>query len=66
MEDFGYQLIVYIVTGAFGLAYMSYGKKIQEWRFIIVGLSLLLFPYFVPGIGWQIGFGTFFIGLPFF
>jgi hypothetical protein len=33
-----------------GLGYFMYGKKAVRYRFLIAGLILMIYPYFIPGI----------------
>jgi hypothetical protein len=41
-------LILGIFISTVGLAYFIYGKKMDENRFLFVGLAMMIFPYF-PG-----------------
>ena len=44
------RIIGYILFGGIGFVAFSYGKKNALFRPMIIGLALMLYPYFVPGI----------------
>ena len=58
-------LIVGIVTGAFGLAYFVYGKKQGKLLFMISGIALMGYPYLVGNGVALILVGLVLLGLPF-
>jgi hypothetical protein len=43
------RIIGYILFGGIGFVAFSYGKKSALFRPMIIGLALMLYPYFVPG-----------------
>ncbi len=47
--DSGY-LFFSIIWGIFGMAYFTYGKKQNQIPLIILGLLLMIFPYFVTDL----------------
>lgn len=53
-----------MLFGIIGLGYFSYGRK-QNILFMISGIALMLFPYFVEQLGWLIFVGLLLSVLPF-
>jgi hypothetical protein len=43
------KIIAYILFGGIGFVAFSYGKKSGLFRPMIIGVALMLYPYFVPG-----------------
>jgi hypothetical protein len=43
------QLFLSVVTGTIGLALFIYGKKQVRWPQMVVGLALMVYPYFLTG-----------------
>jgi hypothetical protein len=43
------RIIGYILFGGIGFVAFSYGRKNMLFRPMIIGLALMLYPYFVPG-----------------
>jgi hypothetical protein len=43
------RIIAYILFGGIGFVAFSYGKKSMLFRPMIIGLALMVYPYFVPG-----------------
>ena len=43
------KIIAYILFGGIGFVAFSYGKKSDLFRPMIIGLALMIYPYFVPG-----------------
>ncbi len=50
-------LIGGFIFGVFGFAAWRYGKSAQEWRPMLVGAALMIFPYFVDNVWWLYGIG---------
>jgi hypothetical protein len=42
-------LLVMIVASSVGLGYFIYGKKLSDLHFLISGIVLMIYPYFVGG-----------------
>jgi hypothetical protein len=42
------RIIGYILFGGIGFVAFSYGKKSALFRPMVIGLALMLYPYFVP------------------
>ena len=55
-----------IVFGVIGISYFSYGKKRDEASFLYGGIALMVFPYFVEGLAYNIIVGVFLCIIPFF
>ncbi len=47
MSDFGMELIGGFVFSSIGLVAFIYGKRMQVWRAMLLGLALMTYPYFV-------------------
>ena len=58
-------LLVGIVTGAFGLAYFIYGKKQSKMIFMVTGIALMVYPYLFSNIIVLIIIGIILLPLPF-
>lgn len=44
------RLLLSVVVGSFGLAYFVYGKKQQRLVPALVGIGLMVYPYFVDNL----------------
>jgi hypothetical protein len=51
-------LIASLLIGTIGFGLFLYGKKAQRMPQLVSGLALMVYPYFVPGLGWMIGVGV--------
>jgi hypothetical protein len=50
VSDFnGAKIFAYIIFGAIGFAVFVYGKKNQFFRPMIIGVALMVYPYFISG-----------------
>ena len=58
-------LLVGIITGAFGLAYFIYGKKQSKMIFMVTGIALMVYPYLFSNIIALIIIGVVLLPLPF-
>jgi hypothetical protein len=58
-------LLIGIVTGAFGIAYMAYGRRQTKFVPMIAGLLLCAYPYFVDGWVWLCAIGAVLLAAPF-
>lgn len=43
-------LVIGVVAGAFGMGYFAYGKSQQLAMFMISGIMLCIYPYFVDNV----------------
>jgi hypothetical protein len=59
----GNSIIASIVVSGVGFVLFSYGRKMSRAPHVIVGLILMVFPYFVPGVLMMFGIGTLLCGL---
>ncbi len=48
-----------VIFGAIGWGAVSYGRKLDLWKPIAIGLAMMLYPYFFSNavLVWVIGFG---------
>jgi len=51
----GPSLIVSLIIGSVGFVAFAYGKKQSRLPQMIVGLVLMVFPYFVTSVPWMVG-----------
>jgi hypothetical protein len=58
-------LLIGIVTGAFGVAYMAYGRRQTKFVPMIAGLLLCAYPYFVDSWVWLCIIGAGLLAAPF-
>lgn len=58
-------LLVGIITGAFGLAYFIYGKKQSKMIFMVTGIALMVYPYLFGNMILLIIIGVVLLPLPF-
>ena len=54
-----YNILAGIVFGGLGMGAFIYGKKLELWQPIVIGLALMVYPYFCPNVWltWGIGIG---------
>lgn len=58
-------IVVGFLFGTIGLAYAVYGKKAEEYVFLIFGILLMACSYFVPDVLWGTAVGAVFAAGPF-
>jgi len=58
-------LIVGLIAGIFGMAYLVYGKRQQRPIFLLAGLGLCLYPYLVNGVPLELLVGALLGAAPF-
>ncbi len=58
-------LVIGVVAGAFGMGYLAYGKSQQLAMFMISGIILCIYPYFVDNVWINGGVGVVLVVLPF-
>lgn len=56
-------LIAGLFVSSVGFVLFSYGKKMSRPPQMAGGLLLMVFPYFVPGVGWMLAIGALLCGL---
>ncbi|MFT3992194.1 MAG: hypothetical protein QM680_12370 [Luteolibacter sp.] len=54
-----YNILAGLVFGTIGMASVSYGKKLDLWKPVVIGILLMGYPYFVENVWlmWGIGAG---------
>lgn len=55
-----------LLFGSVGLGYFIYGRRQETLIAKYSGMSLIVFPYFVPDVYWLVGIGAGLIALPYF
>ena len=58
------ELFLGLVFGAVGSGYLVYAKRQQSAMFLIFGVALILFPYFVSGIVATVTIGAIIAAVP--
>ena len=58
-------LLIGIVTGALGLAYIVYGRRQTRFMPIIAGVFLCAYPYFIDSVLWLCVVGALLVIAPF-
>jgi hypothetical protein len=56
-------LLASVVIGSIGLGFFLYGKKQRRAPHLAAGILLMVYPYFVPGVGLMIGIAGALVGL---
>lgn len=53
----GYNILAGIIFGTIGWGAWSYGRKLDLWKPIAIGLALMVYPYFFsnPWLMWGVG-----------
>ncbi len=54
-----WNIVAGVLFGIIGWAALSYGRKLQLWKPIVIGLALMSYPYFIYNrwLLWGIGTG---------
>jgi len=58
-------LLIGIITGALGLAYIAYGRRQTKFAPLIAGVSLCAYPYFIDSLVWLCVVGVLLLAAPF-
>jgi len=64
--DSSSQLIWGMLFGAIGIGFFSYGRKQRALIPLFTGISLFIFPYFMPNVTVLLIVGTALVALPYF
>ena len=48
-------LVLSLLISSIGFVLLQYGRKMSRPPQMLAGIVLLIFPYFVPGVGWMLG-----------
>ena len=60
------QILACVIFGAIGTGAFFYGKKQASWPTMLIGIGLMLYPYFVTGTWALYGIGIFLTAALFF
>ena len=58
-------LVIGIIAGAFGLAYIAYGRRQTKFVPLIAGVGLCAYPYFIDSVVWLCVVGALLVAAPF-
>lgn len=58
-------LFATLMISTIGFAYLQYGRKRPAPMFVVSGLLLMTYSYFVDSFAWTLGIGALLLGLPF-
>jgi hypothetical protein len=58
-------LVIGIISGAFGLAYIVYGRRQTKFVPLIAGMGLCAYPYFIDSLAWLVAVGALLLVAPF-
>jgi hypothetical protein len=58
-------LIVGVISGAFGMAYIVYGKRQSRITPVVAGVLLCIYPYFTENLYVQFTLGALLLAAPF-
>jgi predicted membrane protein len=59
-------LIWGVLFGAIGLGFLTYGRRQSAIIPLVVGVFLLIFPYFMPNLYLLLGVGAVLVAIPYF
>jgi len=59
------ELFVGLIAGAFGMAYVVYGKRQTKFAPMICGVALCVYPYFTDNVVWLCVIGAVLLAVPF-
>ena len=53
----GYNLLANLVFSTIGIGAWRYGKSLERWKPVAIGLALMVYPYFTPWawLTWSVG-----------
>ena len=51
-------LFASLLVSTVGFGFFIYGKKQLRIPHLVVGLALMVYPYFIASTGWMLGVGT--------
>jgi len=61
----GESLFIGMIAGSFGVAYFVYGKRTEKMIFLLVGVALCIYPYFIESVIWLLVVGLLLLAAPF-
>lgn len=52
-----YNLLAGIIFGGIGFGALAYGKKLSLWQPVVIGIAMMVYPYFITNVllNWLIG-----------
>jgi hypothetical protein len=53
-----------LLFNVIGVGFFSYGRKQSVASFMLAGIGLLVYPYFINGVGMLVGIGSFLVIAP--
>ncbi len=59
-------LIWAMLFGAIGLGYLTYGRRQKAIVPLVVGVALIVFPYFTPNLYLLLAVGAVLVAIPYF
>ena len=62
----GFNLLAGFLFGTIGWGVLSFGRKLQRWKPISIGLALMIYPYFVFNRWLMWGIGVALLGVLWF
>lgn len=54
----GYNILAGFIFGTIGWGALSYGRKLERWKPVTIGLALMIYPYFIFNRWLLWGIGT--------
>jgi len=61
----GESLFIGMIARSFGVAYFVYGKRTEKMVFLLVGVALCIYPYFIEEVIWLFLVGILLLAAPF-
>ncbi|BDU51709.1 hypothetical protein [Haliovirga abyssi] len=58
-------LLISFIISTIGLGYFMYGKKSYNSMFLVIGIILMAYPYFIQNIMWMLIVGVILAIIPF-
>jgi hypothetical protein len=58
-------LVIGIITGAFGVGYIVYGRRQTKFVPLVAGIFLCAYPYFIDSVVWLCLVGALLLAAPF-
>ncbi|MDP4267644.1 MAG: hypothetical protein Q8880_09455 [Bacteroidota bacterium] len=60
----GTSIFLGMIISTIGLAYFIYGKKAEEFTYLIAGIVLMVYPYLISNVVWTVILGIVFCAVP--